>query len=112
VSEFPVRWTSAQPKDAITPVKVQRRKARRKRVKWDEQQSRVVRARSGGVCEACGEQRAVHVHHKLGGHGVRGIGPSALAENKLHLCLACHQKAHGPKRSTPRAGQAREESGK
>jgi hypothetical protein len=46
------------------------------------------------------------VHHKLGGHGVRGRGPSALPENKLHLCLECHKAEHGATRHNPRGGVA------
>ena len=61
----------------------------------DRRESAKVKSRSGGVCEDCDRARAVHVHHLLGGIGVRGRGKSALAENKLHLCTACHARAHG-----------------
>ena len=84
-------------KDTLTPVKVERRRAKRTRMAPDRKGSAAVRARSEGICEACGEQRAVHVHHKIGGHGTRGRGPSALPENKLHLCLDCHKAAHEAK---------------
>lgn len=73
---------------------------RRKRRLIDAAESAKVRERSGGRCEArigrvrC-HARAVHVHHRLAGIGVRGRGASALADNKLHLCLRCHWLAHG-----------------
>ena len=84
----------------------------------DRAESAFVMARSGGRCEVLfadgntaveqvlffantGEhprgrciRRAVHVHHKLSGRGVRGIGASALAENKLHVCPQCHDDIH------------------
>ncbi len=90
-------WTGPQQKSDMVPIKTQRRKAKAKRLAPDRNGSKAVKARSEGICEACGEQRAVHVHHKLKGRGVRGIGPSALAENKSHLCNFCHRKAHGLK---------------
>ena len=77
-----------------TPLAVERRKRKSQRMAPDRKGSKAVKVRSEGICEACGEQRAIHVHHKLGGHGVRGRGPSALPENKLHLCLSCHRAQH------------------
>lgn len=79
------------------------RKAARQRV--DRAENVKVKARSGGVCEvrwfgATGrveyrcQRRAIHVHHKLSGVGVRGRGASALAANKLHLCDRCHSDIH------------------
>lgn len=76
----------------------------------DQKESDKVKARSGGRCELvestpnawskysftlsrC-KKRAIHIHHMLGGHGVRGRGKSALAENKLHLCPDCHADIH------------------
>jgi hypothetical protein len=84
-----------------------RRKARQSK---DEKESEKVKQRSGGRCEAfiyshpdvrvdltaswrC-HRRAVHVHHILGGNGTRGRGPSALAVNKLHVCVKCHSDIH------------------
>jgi hypothetical protein len=109
-----VPWTGHNFKSDLVPVKEQRRKAKRTRMKPDRDSNEIVKERSGGRCEAtlkvwgqggdiiswigrC-QRKAVHIHHKLGGHGVRGRGPSALAENKLHLCLSCHLKAHAAKR--------------
>ena len=46
----------------------------------------------GGVVYAlhhCRRQ-ARHIHHLLGGSGRRGMGESALAVNKLHLCPQDH----------------------
>lgn len=65
-----------------------------------------VRARSEGRCEVhwfgvsgrieyrC-DRRAVHVHHMIGGRGKRGIGVSALAEHKQHVCDECHREIGG-----------------
>lgn len=46
----------------------------------------VVRARSDGVCEKCGQARAVHWHHRLN----RSQGGTWHPSNGLHLCLADH----------------------
>ena len=59
-----------------------------------------VRDRSDWRCEAFEHglrcwYTAVHIHHKLKGRGVRGRGKSALAEQKLHLCLKHHNREHG-----------------
>ena len=58
----------------------------------DERESAKVRRRSEGRCELpdCGK-RATEVHHFLGGYGRRGVGESALAKNKAHLCQSCHR---------------------
>jgi len=37
------------------------------------------------------KQRAEHIHHRFGGNGRRDIGPSMLAQNKLHLCAREHE---------------------
>lgn len=47
--------------------------------------------RSGGMCERCGVNRAVQIHHRR----PRGIGGSRRPEtnqaaNGLHLCNGCH----------------------
>lgn len=74
----------------------------------DRRESALVRTRSGGRCEVAIEyfsgdawtgaerchRRAVHVHHRLSGRGVRGIGASALAVNKLAVCEICHDDIH------------------
>lgn len=70
-----------------------------------DEQDRKVWRRSEGRCEvrtafkhpvsftyrARCKRRAVHIHHRLGGHGRRDIGPSMMAENKLHVCAICHE---------------------
>lgn len=70
------------------------------REKVDKAESAKVKARSGGRCELidlkrgrCG-RRALHIHHRLSGIGVRGRGASAKAENKLNLCDRCHSDIH------------------
>ncbi|GHG97426.1 HNH endonuclease [Amycolatopsis roodepoortensis] len=46
----------------------------------------IVRARSGGLCEKCGQAEAIHWHHRLN----RSQGGTWHPSNGLHLCLACH----------------------
>ena len=46
--------------------------------------------RSFGLCEACGLQQAVQMHHRL--H--RSHGGDERVENLLHVCLKCHYDAH------------------
>ena len=70
---------------------------------FDTRESAMVRLRSGGLCEVqeefrdhwtrCG-RHAMHVHHLLGGIGVRGVGESALASQKVHVCAVCHRLIH------------------
>jgi len=80
---------------------------RQKQSVEDTQNARV-KARSKGQCEVREQftsrgfaeptisstrrcvRRASEVHHMLGGSGRRGVGVSAKAENKLHLCGPCH----------------------
>lgn len=95
----------ACPKPRPAALERQDRRVQRKRI--DRAENDRVKARSGGRCEVyeavraglsygrhrC-ERRAVHVHHRLGGIGVRGHGQSALAQNKLHVCVRCHQDIH------------------
>lgn len=87
------------------PAALDRADRRKLRAKLDEAQNRIVRRRSGGRCEVLTPMkglafhvrcpyRAVHVHHMLSGIGVRGLGQSALAINKLHCCRTCHADIH------------------
>lgn len=85
------------------PAALERKDRRRQLVKADLSENAKVKARSGGRCEMtmrgsfgvyCCQRRAVHVHHLIGGIGVRGRGDSAKAENKLHLCDRCHSDIH------------------
>ena len=90
------------------PAALERKDRRRKLKAFDESESRKVRIRSTGRCEAVviGEGRcprhACHVHHMMGGNGVRGRGESAKMERKQHLCGGCHQDigAHILKRTS------------
>jgi len=86
-------------------------KQARKRAKQsvEDRENKRVRERSKGQCEVrhiynwmdlslrhgstrCSpcQRRASEIHHMLGGSGRRGVGESAKAENKLHLCGPCH----------------------
>ncbi len=101
------------------PRKLEKADRLKQRISVDDRESAKVKARSGGRCEVWEEvmplfvfdaktmqqkpvslmvtrckRRAVHVHHRLGGIGVRGRGESAKAENKLHLCDKCHSDIH------------------
>ena len=83
------------------PVSVLKDERTRRRQSIDERENEKVKARSKGQCEIvfadkqrC-RRRALHVHHLLSGIGVRGRGPSALAENKLHVCETDHRHIHG-----------------
>ena len=84
------------------PRKLEKADRRKARVSVDDRESAKVKARSGGQCEVrCVDgrpyrcpRRAIHVHHRLGGIGVRGHGDSAKAENKLHVCDRCHRDMH------------------
>ena len=62
----------------------------------DRSESLEVLARAGGRCEVWINGRrcyrsVVEVHHMLSGHGVRGIGKSALREHKQAVCRWCHR---------------------
>ena len=58
-----------------------------------------VKTRSGGQCEVQAPRRcarrAFHVHHLMSGIGRRNMGPSILADHKLHVCENCHAEIHG-----------------
>ena len=93
------------PQPKPRPRKLEKADRTKRRVSIDDKESDKVKARSGGQCEvrwfgATGQveyrcqRRAVHVHHMLGGIGVRGRGASALAENKVHACDKCHADIH------------------
>lgn len=76
----------------------------------DRKGSQAVKARSEGQCEVVVEHalpglvsplrlrcrnRADQVHHMIGGRGNRGIGKSAFAEHKQHVCDTCHRDITG-----------------
>lgn len=92
--------TSALPYPKGRPRKLEKADRLKLRTSVDDKESDKVKARSGGRCEVWTEvnrkvawhckRRAVHVHHMLGGNGVRGRGQSALAAHKQHVCTECH----------------------
>lgn len=81
----------------------------KRKEKVEDRENTKVKERSSGQCEVreasadegfygapvgfykrrCA-RRASQTHHILGGTGRRGIGESAKAENKLHVCDVCH----------------------
>lgn len=46
----------------------------------------LLRERSNGLCEACGQARATDAHHRRN----RSQGGTWELPNLLHLCRACH----------------------
>jgi 5-methylcytosine-specific restriction endonuclease McrA len=58
----------------------------------------VVRARSGGLCEACGMRRAAEVHHRKN----RSQGGTWDPANLLDVCRTCHRWV-GAERPSARA---------
>jgi hypothetical protein len=52
----------------------------------------IVRKRAGGVCEICGEYKAVHMHH-LTYERYGKENPKDL----LHICILCHMDQHPDK---------------
>lgn len=82
-----------------TPQTEIRRQRRMALCLTDRAEHAKVKARSGGRCEAviAGErcrERAVHDHHLKSGWGVRNVGDSILAANRVHLCVTHHQQIH------------------
>jgi hypothetical protein len=97
-----------QPKPRPRALDKQDRVKRKQSV--EARENATVKARSTGQCEVrevvtfrdaplgwtpvtypcC--RRASQIHHFLGGSGRRGIGESAKAENKLHVCDKCHDE--------------------
>ena len=81
------------------PAALERADRRAALVARDKAENVKVKARSGGRCEVvvagrrC-PRRAVHVHHLLGGWGVRARGNSAFARAKVHVCVGCHGDIH------------------
>ena len=96
---------TAIPKPARGTAAAAKRKRRMALERADRDENTHVTARSGGRCELrevyadsivpyrCTD-RAVHVHHRIGGRGRRGRGESAAARAKLHLCARCHEDIH------------------
>ena len=92
-------WSEPHFKQDITPKAIEKAERVKARQSADEKGSAEAKARGGGRCEMviggtrC-TRRALHIHHLLGGFGVRGRGASALAKNKLHLCERDHRDIH------------------
>lgn len=57
--------------------------------KWQDLRRRVLK-RAGGICEGCGERKAVQVHHLT----YERLGDEMLFD-LVAVCLACHEKIHG-----------------
>lgn len=55
---------------------------------WKDRRERVMK-RCGGICEGCGDNCAVHVHHQT----YRHFGNEFLFE-LLGLCEECHERLH------------------
>ena len=93
--------TSALPFSKGRPASLLRDDRRKRRESVDDRESQKVRKRSGGKCEisVVGEppcpRRACHVHHMLGGIGVRGRGESAKSARKQSACLPHHEQITG-----------------
>ena len=78
------------------PRKLEKADRRKARVSVDDRESAKVKVRSTGQCEIVERgkprciKKALHVHHMLGGIGVRGRGESAKAIRKQHACTDHH----------------------
>ncbi len=64
---------------------------------------KMVAARSGGVCELCGDEPAVHHHHRRLRHRA-GPGDTHGVANGLHMCTRCHDQAHRDPKYATRMG--------
>lgn len=60
---------------------------------WDRAK-KLVKQRSGGVCEKCKKRVAKQVHHKLPVRFFELPEYAHFLENLIHLCRRCHIKAH------------------
>lgn len=82
------------------PRKLEKADRTNKRISIDDRESAKVKLRSGGRCEVWTEVNrkvawrckrwVTHIHHMLGGNGVRGRGESAKAIRKQAVCTECH----------------------
>lgn len=66
----------------------------------ERQARRIVRARSGGVCEGCGQAPAAHWAHRVG----EGQGGPWCPSNGMHLCAPCHAWCHAHPRLAKERG--------
>lgn len=51
--------------------------------------------RHGEICQVCGAEENIHVHHKDGDPSNDDIS------NLIPLCVGCHRKAHGRSQELP-----------
>jgi hypothetical protein len=69
---------------------------------WRAKRDKVMR-RANGMCEGCGDRRAVQVHHLRYPQGCRPGSPEWLAQEKLFdlraICVDCHEDVHPRARS-------------
>lgn len=62
-----------------------------RRPEWQEKRAAIIK-RAEGLCERCGEQGRLHVHHKL---YISGRQPWEYRDDQLiALCPSCHEFAH------------------
>ena len=62
---------------------------------WPKRVADLIRQRSDGVCEGCGQRAATEMHHRR----LKSRGGQNAVENGLHLCgwgnhTGCHGTAH------------------
>jgi len=70
----------------LAKTKIKRHKAKQ----VPESVMKIVRERSGGICEHCGQNKATDAHHiKL-----KSQGGLDIAINILHVCRVCHQHSN------------------
>ena len=71
------------------------------RARWAFIQSR--RAVDGGLCQVCGEEPGLIVHHKiwLDDENCNDPSISLNPEHFLYECRTCHNKERDPRKATP-----------
>ena len=71
------------------------------RARWAFIQQRL--AVDGGLCQVCGEEPGLIVHHKiwLDDENCNDPDISLNADNFLYECQTCHNKERDPRRATP-----------
>lgn len=71
------------------------------RARWAFIQERV--AQDGGVCQVCGQEPGLIVHHKVWLDDINCNDPeiSLNPNNFLYECQTCHNKERDPRKATP-----------
>ena len=71
------------------------------RARWAFIQSR--HAVDGGLCQVCGEEPGLIVHHKIWLDDENCNDPEVAlnADNFLYECQTCHNKERDPRKATP-----------